>query len=140
MKPLVQLTDAEPDPELEVLHPAREQGRINGREAAGGGRTPNVDLYAAVIDASLTCVLDETQQERDRERSGENLRGFAEGWAEMMAVEPLQFLTRIQTARVLSLPRRIRMMWIAEHRRACRRWARAGGAVSGKRPVLPSIP
>lgn len=137
---LVTLTDAPLETDIEVLHPARSQGRINGRNAAGAARQPDEALYLGVIDISLTCVLDETQPERDRERAGENLLGFAEGWAEILQIKPMMFLTRCQTERVLGLPRNVRVMWLSEYKRGCRRWSRAGGAVSGKRPVLPEIP
>jgi hypothetical protein len=115
---------------FEVIHPQREQGREAGRASCGKDET-----FALMVEAALGCVLDETMPERTREKSGEYCLGFAEGWAEMMAVAPLKFLTRLQTARVNSLPRRIRLMWLSEYRKGVKRWRKKGG-----RPVLPEIP
>lgn len=124
-----------PEVELEVIHPARAQGRIDGRAQAGKD-----EIFEQVVEAGLGCVLDETYPESVREKAGENVLGFAEGWAEMMQVTPMQFLTRQQTARVLELPRPLRRAWLSEYKKGCRHWARGGGAISGKRPVLPEIP
>lgn len=128
------LTDAEP--EVEVLHPYREQGRDAGKASAKDDET----VLAECLGASLDCLLDDAQPAAVKEKSFEYVQGFAEGWAEMMAVKPLQFLTRQQTDRVANLPRRIRRAWMSEYERGKRRWVRSGGALSGKRPVLPEIP
>lgn len=122
--------------EVETVHPAREKGR-----EAGAACAPNEDVLVQVLDAALTCMLDETQAERDRERAYENCIGFAEGFAAMMEVKPLLFLTRQQTAHVERLPRRIRRAWFSLYRSGVRRWQRAGGnMVAGNRPELPEIP
>lgn len=117
------------------VHPQREQGIAAGRNHAG-----NEAVLLGVIDGALGCALDESQPDDLREKSAEYAIGFAQGWHEIMMVQPLFLLTRQQTARVNSLPRRIRLAWLAEYKRGVRRWQRAGGNLSGKRPVLPQIP
>jgi hypothetical protein len=93
-----------------------------------------------VIDGTLGCALDESQPDDMREKSAWYAAGFAKGWSEIMMVQPLFLLTRQQTARVQSLPRRVRKAWESEYRRGVRQWQRAGGNMSGRRPVLPEIP
>lgn len=124
------------------MHPARRHGMTAGMVAAGG-RQPNEEIYVQVIDAVLTSLLEEREDDTptpEHEASYENLCGFVEGFAKMMEVKPLLFLTRAQTAHVEALPRPIKLAWRAEYRRSVKKWKRAGGALSGKRPVLPSIP
>jgi hypothetical protein len=119
-----------------VIHPAWEKGYASGAACA-----PNDDLLTNMVGVSLDCMLDETQPDHDRERSYENMTGFVAGYHDMMAVKPLLFLTRQQTAHVNRLPRRIRRAWLSEYERGCRQWQRRGGAmIGGNRPVLPEIP
>jgi len=117
------------------VHPAREQGRMAGRNHAGDEK-----LMEQVVDGSLGCAMDTKQQEADRRRAGEYLWGFAEGWAEIMAVTPIEFLTRQETARVQSLPDWLRAQWVERYSRAVASWYAAGGRLSGRKPVLPAIP
>ena len=120
----------------EVIHPAREKGYESGAACA-----PNEQLLTDLIGVTIDCLLDETQTERDRERSYENLIGFLAGYTDMMAVRPLLFLTRQLTAKVNRLPRRIRRAWFSEYERGVRAWRKRGGTlVEGNRPVLPEIP
>lgn len=138
VSPLMPILNAQGTPyrDLEVVRPAREQGR-----EAGAVTAPNEDVFVQVIDAALTCMLDETQRESDRERAYENVIGFAEGWAAMMDVKPLLFLTRQQTAKVNALPRKFRLAFMSEYKRGVRQWQRRGGAlVAGNRPVIPVPP
>lgn len=125
----------EPAPPADWVHPQRTSGIAAGRNHAG-----NEGVLLGVIDGALGCALDESQPDDLRQKSAEYALGFAQGWHEIMMVTPLFLLTRQQTARVLSLPRRLRVAWMAEYKRGVRRWQRAGGTLSGKRPVLPEIP
>lgn len=117
------------------IHPARAAGIAAGRNHAG-----NEAVLIGLIEHGLGCALDESQPDDLREKSAEYAIGFAQGWREIMMVTPLFLLTRQQTARVQSLPRRVRLAWMSEYNRGVRRWQRAGGTLSGKRPVLPEIP
>ncbi len=126
---------SEPADQAGYVHPQREQGLAAGRNHAG-----NEAVMEGVIDGALGCALDESQPDDLREKSAEYAIGFAQGWHEIMMVQPLFLLTRQQTGRVQSLPRRVRLAWMAEYKRGVRRWQRAGGTLSGKRPVLPEIP
>jgi hypothetical protein len=117
------------------VHPQRAAGIIAGRNHAG-----DEEKIAHVIEYGLACALDETQPDDLREKSGEYALGFAQGWHEIMMVTPLFLLTRQQTARVNSLPRRVRRAWMSEYKRGVRQWRRAGGNLGGRRPVLPEIP
>lgn len=128
---------ANPDA-IEVLHPQREKGREAGRTLPDDKQGET--RYLESIDAALTCLLDETTPENIAERVFENLMGVVEGYEEAAAIRPLQFLTRMQTDRVLKLPRGLRRAWLSEHSKAVRRWAKGGGSISGKRPQLPAIP
>lgn len=123
----------------ERIHPQREQGRGSGRAHAGADEKAT-KLYVDVIDATLTALLDESTPEHIADKTFEHFLGFIEGWSEMMEVEPLLFLTRQQTARINTLPRRLRLAWMSEYKRGVRQWQRRGGAVEGNRPVLPEIP
>lgn len=121
--------------------PARIWGHIfdmglrAGRSSAG-----NEEVITQLLDAALGCMLDESQPDDLREKAFANCIGFATGYREMMLVTPLQFLTREQTARVQALPRGVRRAWLAEYRKGVKRWVNAGGTLSGRRPILPSIP
>lgn len=117
------------------VHPMRERGRESGRAISGDEAS-----LCASMEGALTYGLDENETEHDRERVLQYLIGLAEGYRELMVIQPLQFLTRQQTAHVMGLPRALRVPWLADYRRACKRWANAGGSMSGRRPVLPSIP
>jgi len=120
----------------EVIHPQREKGY-----EAGAASAPNEKLMEDLIELTIGYLLDETQPVRDLERSYENLLGFLAGYNDMMAVKPLLFLTRQQTAKVERLPRRIRRAWFSEYERGVRAWRKRGGTlVEGNRPVLPEIP
>lgn len=107
------------------VHPAREMGRVAGRNHAG-----NEALFEQVVETSLAAVLDRKAEEFDRLRSGQYLLGFAEGWGEIMAIEPLFRLTRQETARVQTLPEPIRKAWMAEYEVARM-------IVGGKLPRIP---
>lgn len=117
------------------VHPQRTAGIAAGRNNAG-----NDAVMEGVIDGTLGCALDESAPDDMREKCAEYAIGFAQGWHEILMVQPLFLLTRQQTARVNSLPRRVRLAWLSEYNRGVRRWQRAGGTLSGKRPVLPEIP
>jgi hypothetical protein len=117
------------------VHPARAAGVIAGRNHAG-----DETVLLGVAEHGLGCALDEAQPDDLREKSAEYVIGFSQGWSELMMVQPLFLLTRQQTARVQSLPRRIRRAWLAEYHRGVKHWQRAGGNLSGKRPELPMIP
>jgi hypothetical protein len=117
------------------IHPQRTAGVVAGRNHGG-----DEGVLLGVIEYALGCALDETQPDDLREKSAEYAIGFAQGWNEILMVQPLFLLTRQQTARVNSLPRRVRRAWLAEYQRGVRHWQRAGGNLSGKRPVLPEIP
>lgn len=120
---------------VDWVHPARQAGLVAGRNHAG-----DENVLLGLIEHGIGCALDESQPDDMREKSGEYVLGFAQGWREIMMITPLFLLTRQQTARVQSLPRRVRRAWLAEYERGVRRWQRAGGNLSGKRPVLPQIP
>jgi hypothetical protein len=124
-----------PAREVEVLHPAREMGRESGAKSA-----EDESVFLQVIDAALDALLDETTPERIGEKVYENLLGYIEGREATLAVKPLLFLSRLETARVERLPRRIRRAWFSLYKAGVRRWQRGGGQLSGKRPVLPEIP
>lgn len=117
------------------VHPARTAGLIAGRNHAG-----NEAVMIGLLEHGIGCALDESQPDDMRQKSAEYAIGFAQGWREIMMIQPLFLLTRQQTARVQSLPRRVRLAWLSEYNRGVRRWQRAGGTLSGKRPVLPEIP
>lgn len=117
------------------VHPQRTAGIAAGRNHAGDEK-----VIDGVIEYSLGCALDESQPDDMREKSAEYAIGFAQGWHEIMMVQPMFLLTRQQTARVLSLPRAVRRAWKSEYDRGVRQWQRAGGTLSGRRPVLPEIP
>lgn len=108
--------------------------------AAGRNNAGNEALLCAMAEASLTCLLDDDQREDVRTDSYEYLIGFCQGWREIMMVTPFTFLTRQQTARVLSLPARVRREWMQEYNRGCYAWKERGGNVEGNQPVLPGIP
>lgn len=127
-------TTYEPGPP-DWTHPQRVAGISAGRGCAG-----DLSKIEHVIDYGLACALDETQPDDLREKSAEYAIGFAQGWHEIMMVTPLFLLSRQQTARVNSLPRRIRRAWLSEYERGVRQWRRAGGNLGGRRPVLPEIP
>lgn len=119
------------------VHPVRERGRAAGRMIAG-----DEEKLCAVMEAALACGLDETYPEDIREKALLNCLGVAEGYREMMMEVPfpMQFLTRVQTARVLGLPRIVRRAWMSHYNRGVRHWVKQGGSLSGKRPMLPEIP
>lgn len=127
---------------LETLHPRREQGMLAGRASAGDDDKARA-LYDQVVDAALTFLAEERDDNLPtpmHEATYEHFIGFVDGWGEAMAVTPLLFLTRQQTMRVQQLPRAVRVPWRAEYDKGVKRWQRAGGRLSGKRPILPAIP
>jgi hypothetical protein len=125
---------AEPDL-LKIYGSIFDAGQRAGRESAGKD-----EVLDQVVDAALTGLLDEGSPEHVREKIFANIVGFATGWAEVMAVKPLNFLTRQQTARVLSLPRDIRRAWRSDYDRGIKKWNAAGGALLGRGPILPEVP
>lgn len=138
MKHSTALLDAYGHPvqaEVNTWHPAREKGY-----ASGAACCDDEALYTQVVDIALGALLDETTPEHIAEKVYEHLCGYVEGRTEMLAVQPLQFLTRQQTAQVAHLPRRLRLAWTSLYKRAVKRWRHAGGTLSGRKPVLPAIP
>lgn len=126
--------------EAERAHPQRALGRAAGRQNAD-----NEELYLTIIDAGLTALLKEDTPEDIGEKIYENIAGFVEGRAEVLAkieeTVPMMFLTKAQTARVEALPRNVRRSWLSEYRKGAKQWHKRGGKmIVGNRPVLPVIP
>jgi hypothetical protein len=125
---------AEPDL-LKIYGSIFDAGQRAGRESAGKD-----EVLDQVVDAALTGLLDEGSPEHVREKIFANIVGFATGWAEMMAIQPMMFLTRQQTWKVQHMTRGMRQAWLSEYKRGLKHWRAKGGSLGGRRPVLPALP